>query len=397
MVNGLILCNSYRHTCSSNCTASHPWAPGPPHSGRPLLQGNSQLVPLLQRTGMDIALQAARFLDPARPVVRLHPSIPVLHFHLRCGVCAALCSPSKALQRLSLLISGPSPLFAWFPHQRKYRARTVAPLVLSVLPSCHLSHSGQLCPAEPRFCLHIACCSPGRVGRMLRVIRAALPASEEEQAAAAGTAGSGGVPQAAGSLGADKELWRQHAEYEGSVRVLTWAGLGRTSVAWCPRHGIIYQVGVGGALHTPRRAAAQQLPASWPLPGLAPLEQCLHVKQARMCLAGLYAARTASSQGCGSFPRSAGPQTPAANACFLSLQGKLYLYEGPQPGARQLAAEAVWPDRRIVRVPPDKIGGAEHVVAVCPGRPLCLEKLCTNTYPHIRPACGKGLEAPGGQ
>ncbi|KAL4447306.1 hypothetical protein ABPG77_007339, partial [Micractinium sp. CCAP 211/92] len=171
----------------------------------------SQLVPLLQRTGMDIALQAARFLDPARPVVRLQPSIPVLHFHL----------------------------------------------------------------------------SPGRVGRMLRVIRAALPASEEEQAAAAGTAGSGGVPQAAGSLGADKELWRQHAEYEGSVRVLTWAGLGRTSVAWCPRHGIIYQ-------------------------------------------------------------------------------GKLYLYEGPQPGARQLAAEAVWPDRRIVRVPPDKIGGAEHVVAVCP-------------------------------
>lgn len=42
-------------------------------------------MPLLQRTGMDIALQAARFLDPARPVVRLQPSIPVLHFHLRCG------------------------------------------------------------------------------------------------------------------------------------------------------------------------------------------------------------------------------------------------------------------------------------------------------------------------
>lgn len=50
------------------------------------------------------------------------------------------------------------------------------------------------------------------------------------------------------------------------------------------------------------------------------------------------------------------------------MQGKLYLYEGPQPGARQLAVEAVWPDRRVVRVSPDKIGGAEHVVALCPGQ-----------------------------
>ncbi|KAL4443584.1 hypothetical protein ABPG75_011321 [Micractinium tetrahymenae] len=186
-----------------------------------------QLVPLLQRTGMDIALQAARFMDPSHPVVRLQPSIPVLHFYL----------------------------------------------------------------------------SPGRIGRMLRVIRAALPASEEEQAAAAAGTAAGGAPggtgRAAGGPGADQELWRQHAEYEGGVRVLTWAGLGRTSVAWCPRHGIIYQ-------------------------------------------------------------------------------GKLYLYEGPQPGAKQLAAEAVWPDRRVVRVPPDKIGGAEHVVALCP-ESLDLTRLAEST------------------
>lgn len=68
------------------CTAStHP----EPHL---CLQDGGQLVPLLQRTGMDIALQAARFVDPARPVVRLQPSIPVLHFHLRCGCAPASCS-----------------------------------------------------------------------------------------------------------------------------------------------------------------------------------------------------------------------------------------------------------------------------------------------------------------
>ena len=49
------------------------------------------------------------------------------------------------------------------------------------------------------------------------------------------------------------------------------------------------------------------------------------------------------------------------------LQGKLYLYEGRQPGAMLAATESVWTDRRVIRVPPDKIGGAEHVVALCPG------------------------------
>ena len=49
------------------------------------------------------------------------------------------------------------------------------------------------------------------------------------------------------------------------------------------------------------------------------------------------------------------------------LQGKLYLYEAPQPGAKLAATESVWADRRVIRVPPDKIGGAEHVIALCPG------------------------------
>lgn len=40
-------------------------------------------MPLLERTAMDIALQAARFADPRYPALRLQPSIPVLHFYLR--------------------------------------------------------------------------------------------------------------------------------------------------------------------------------------------------------------------------------------------------------------------------------------------------------------------------
>lgn len=109
-------------------------------------------------------------------------------------------------------------------------------------------------------------CSPGRIGRMLRVIRAALPTSEEQQAAG-GASGPGGTAQAAGGPGTDKELWRQHAEYEGRVRVLAWAGLGRTSVAWCPRHGIIYQVRAGGALSGHRGLLRSELPAELVMPG----------------------------------------------------------------------------------------------------------------------------------
>ena len=70
------------------------------------------------------------------------------------------------------------------------------------------------------------------MGRTLRVIRAALPASEEQE--------GGGGAQAAAAAGA-QELWRQHAEYEGEVRVLTWTGIGRSSATWCPRYGVVYQ------------------------------------------------------------------------------------------------------------------------------------------------------------
>lgn len=89
--------------------------------------------------------------------------------------------------------------------------------------------------------------SPGRMGRLLRVVRAALPASEEQQAG--GTAGaptSAALPATAGAAG--QELWRQHAEYEGAVKVLTWGGIGYASASWCPRYGVLYQVIRGSAV-----------------------------------------------------------------------------------------------------------------------------------------------------
>lgn len=43
------------------------------------------MVPLLDRCGMDIALQAARFADPSRPMLRLQPTIPVLRFFFSPG------------------------------------------------------------------------------------------------------------------------------------------------------------------------------------------------------------------------------------------------------------------------------------------------------------------------
>ncbi|KAL4858517.1 Vacuolar protein sorting-associated protein 13C [Chlorella vulgaris] len=132
------------------------------------------LIPLLERTGMDIAMQAARFLDPKYPVVRLQPTIPRLHFYL----------------------------------------------------------------------------SPGRIARLLRVVRAAFPSAEDP---------AGGVPTTAAGA---QELWREHADHQGD--------------------------------------------------------------------------------------------------------GKLYLYEGSKAGAKLAAAESVWTDRRVMRVPPDSIGGVEHVVALCP-------------------------------
>ena len=49
-------------------------------------------------------------------------------------------------------------------------------------------------------------CSPGRMGRMLRVIRAALPAGGDGGAAGGGSAGGA---QAGAGGAAQQELWRQ--------------------------------------------------------------------------------------------------------------------------------------------------------------------------------------------
>ena len=40
-----------------------------------------------------------------------------------------------------------------------------------------------------------------------------------------------------------EEPWREHAEQEGQLRVLTWTGIGKSTLVWCPRFGVVYQVG----------------------------------------------------------------------------------------------------------------------------------------------------------
>ena len=64
---------------------------------------------------------------------------------------------------------------------------------------------------------------------------------------------------------ASPPLHAQHAEYEGPVRVLTWSGLGRTVVTWCPRHGILYQVRVGAGWEGCGGRVANFQPAPAPL------------------------------------------------------------------------------------------------------------------------------------
>lgn len=90
------------------------------------------------------------------------------------------------------------------------------------------------------------------------------------------------------------------------------------------------------------------------------------------------AGRTCKSE----LPASCLSTQPPANSSWLlavtpnpPAQGKLYLYESSAPGAKLAATEAVWAaDRRVVRVPPENIGGAEHVVALCPGK--CIACCC---------------------
>lgn len=52
----------------------------PGSSGGAAPDGAGALVPLLEKCGMDIALQAARFPDPRFPMLKLQPSVPRLHF-----------------------------------------------------------------------------------------------------------------------------------------------------------------------------------------------------------------------------------------------------------------------------------------------------------------------------
>ena len=135
-----------------------------------------------------------------------------------------------------------------------------------------------------------------------------MPASEAPEGAAAA-----GHQAAAG-----QELWRQHAELEGGVRVLTWTGIGHSNATWCPRHGVLYQ-------------------------------------------------------------------------------GKLYLYESAAPGAKLAATEGVWGDgRRVIRLPPDKIGGVPHVVALCPGEAEACMAEAVHVLPpaHPRPPTQHLLPSP---
>lgn len=112
--------------------------------------------------------------------------------------------------------------------------------------------------------------SPGRMGRLLRVVRAALPASEEQPGGPSGAA----LATTAGAAG--QELWRQHAEYEGAVRVLTWGGIGYSSASWCPRYGVLYQVGREGG-----SSVLHQLPRGAPCLLALHAAGCLIVRPAQ--------------------------------------------------------------------------------------------------------------------
>jgi len=172
------------------------------------------LIPLLDRCGMEVGLQAARYPDPKYPMIRLSPTIPVLHFHA----------------------------------------------------------------------------SPGRIGRLLRVINGALPSgaagSEEgpslEERKSSGGIGSGLLQNEESENAA---AWRARADLEGPIKILTWSGIGRATATWCPRHAVLYQ-------------------------------------------------------------------------------GKLYLYEQKEKGDTVVATIPIWPDKLIVHVPQQYIGGCQHVLAI---------------------------------
>ena len=200
--------------------------------GKSSKKSNFKFVPLLDRCGMRIGLQAARFPDPKYPAIRVSPTIPVLHFHF----------------------------------------------------------------------------SPGRIGRLLRVINAVLPSasssSTDDTTGGVGTTiaagaiaedadddgGGGGEFSSGGGGGEEAAAWRARADCEGPLKVLTWTGLGRTTPTWCPRHAILYQ-------------------------------------------------------------------------------GKLYLYENER-SEKLLSSVSIWPDKCVLHVPPECIGKCRHVLAIRPAQAL---------------------------
>ncbi|KAK9827173.1 hypothetical protein WJX74_009221 [Apatococcus lobatus] len=111
--------------------------------------GTSVFVPLLDRCGLQAALQAARFPHPSFPQIQMQLQVASLNFFF----------------------------------------------------------------------------SPARIARVLRVMKAALPAPEEQAKG-----------EAAGS-----ETWRRQAEHTGAVRVLQWAGVGGTSATWPKRHAFVHK------------------------------------------------------------------------------------------------------------------------------------------------------------
>lgn len=116
--------------------------------GRP----NVPVIPLLERCGLTIAAQLARFPDPDRPALRLQPEVPRLRFHL----------------------------------------------------------------------------SPGRLGCLMRVLRAAAPASGEEEAAGQAVAAGRGPPD-----------WQADVLRSGRLDQRRWTGIGRTTEAWAPVYVVV--------------------------------------------------------------------------------------------------------------------------------------------------------------
>jgi hypothetical protein len=190
------------------------------------------LVPLLDRCGMEIGLQAARYPDPKYPMIRLSPTIPVLHFHI---------SPGR-IGRLLRVINGALPATA--------AAETTDDVAGGAGGATTSTYS--LETKESAGLLHTTLRSGGR---------GALPSNEESESA-----------------------WRARADVEGSMKILAWSGIGRATATWYPRHTVLYQ-------------------------------------------------------------------------------GKLYMYEH-EKGDKVVTTVPIWPEKVVFHVPQQYIGGCHHVLAI---------------------------------